>query len=154
MKHIPYSLYLIPFIFTLFLACETDIEKVKIITAKGNFPIESAKGAEIIYSDSAIVKVKVTAPQLDRYMGKDPYIELPKGIKLLFYDEDLDIASQLTSDYAVRYENDGRMEAKGNVVLINEQGEKLNTEHLIWDEEKELIYSAEFVKITTADEII
>jgi len=54
----------------------------------------------------------------------------------------------------VSYEEKGMMEAKGNVVLINEDGEKLNTEHLIWDEEKEMIYSNEFVKITTADEII
>lgn len=137
-----------------FFACETDIEKVKIITTRDNFPVESAKDAEIIYSDSAIIKVRITAPQLDRYVEKNPYIELPKGIEILFYDEDLEVASQLTADYAISYEDDGRMEARGNVVLINEQGEKLNTEHLIWDEKKELIYSNEFVKITTADEII
>jgi len=139
---------------SIFLSCETDIEKVKIITTRDNFPVESAKDAEIIYSDSAIVKVKLTAPQLDRYIGKNPYIELPKGIEILFYDGDLKVASQLTANYAVSYEAKGKMEAKGNVVLINEEGEKLNTEHLIWDEEKEMIYSNEFVKITTADEII
>ena len=147
------------FIFTIsllltFLACETDIEKVKIVTAKDSSPIESAKDAEIIYSDSAIVKVKITAPQLDRYIDKDPYIELPKGVEILFYNDDLEVASQLTANYAVSYEDEGKMEAKGNVVLINEEGEKLNTEHLIWDEKKELIYSNEFVKVTTADEII
>ena len=46
------------------------------------------------------------------------------------------------------------MEAKGDVVFINEVGEKLNTEHLIWNQKEERIYSEEFVKITTADEII
>ena len=137
-----------------FLACETDIKKVKFITTRDNLPVESAKDAEIIYSDSAVIKVKITAPQLDRYIEENPYIELPKGIEILFYDGDLEVASQLTADYAISYEKEGMMEAKGNVVLINEQGEKLNTEHLIWDEEKELIYSNEFVKITTADEII
>jgi len=141
-------------IIPLFLACENDIEKVKIITTRDNSPVESAKDAEIIYSDSAIVEVKLTAPRLDRYIGKNPYIELPEGIEILFYDGDLEVASQLTANYAVSYEDEGKMEAKGNVVLINEEGEKLNTEHLIWDEKKELIYSNEFVKITTADEII
>jgi len=150
---------LLTFIFTIslistLLSCETDIKKVKFITTRDNFAVESAKDAEIIYSDSAIIKVKIIAPQLDRYIDKDPYIELPKGIEILFYDGDFEVASQLTADYAISYENEGRMEAKGNVVLINEQGEKLNTEHLIWDEAKDLIYSNEFVKITTADEII
>ena len=38
--------------------------------------------------------------------------------------------------------------------MINELGEKLNTEHLIWLQEEERIYSEVFVKITTEDEII
>jgi hypothetical protein len=46
------------------------------------------------------------------------------------------------------------MEARNDVVLINKLGEKLNTEHLIWNPKKEIIYSEEFVKITTAVEII
>jgi LPS export ABC transporter protein LptC len=46
------------------------------------------------------------------------------------------------------------VEAKKNVVVINEKNEKLNTEHLIWNEKTKKIYSDEFVKITTPDEII
>lgn len=34
------------------------------------------------------------------------------------------------------------------------KGEKLNTEHLIWNEDSAKIYTDEFVKITTTDEII
>jgi hypothetical protein len=39
-------------------------------------------------------------------------------------------------------------------VVINEKGDKLNTEHLMWDKKKRMIYSNAFVKITTADEVI
>ena len=46
------------------------------------------------------------------------------------------------------------MEAKNNVVVVNEKGEQLNTEHLTWDKKQSLIYTKEFVKITTAEEII
>jgi hypothetical protein len=45
------------------------------------------------------------------------------------------------------------MEARKNVVVVNEKGERLNTEHLIWDEKKEKLLSDDFVKITTKDEI-
>jgi hypothetical protein len=40
------------------------------------------------------------------------------------------------------------------VEVVNANGEKLNTEHLIWDEGKKKITSDAFVKITTAKEII
>jgi hypothetical protein len=37
---------------------------------------------------------------------------------------------------------------------VNERGEQLTTEHLIWDERRQMLNSDEFVKITTKDEII
>lgn len=46
------------------------------------------------------------------------------------------------------------MEARKNVSVINQKGERLNTEHLVWDERSEKLTSDEFVKITTKDEII
>jgi LPS export ABC transporter protein LptC len=46
------------------------------------------------------------------------------------------------------------MELKYNVEVVNVKGEKLNTELLVWDEEKKKITSNAFVKITTAKEII
>ena len=46
------------------------------------------------------------------------------------------------------------MEAKDGVVVINEKGEKLNTEHLVWDKKTEKITSDVFVKITTDSEVL
>jgi LPS export ABC transporter protein LptC len=46
------------------------------------------------------------------------------------------------------------MEIRYNVEVINEKGEKLNTERLVWDEQKKKITSNAFVKITTAKEVI
>ena len=46
------------------------------------------------------------------------------------------------------------MEARKNVVVVNQKGDRLNTEHLIWDEKKQKLISDEFVKITTKDQII
>ena len=46
------------------------------------------------------------------------------------------------------------MEARKNVEVINEKGDKLNTEHLTYDMADGKLRSDEFVKITTADEII
>jgi len=46
------------------------------------------------------------------------------------------------------------MEAKNNVIVTNIKGEILNTEHLIWDQNKKIIYSDVFVKITTPTQIL
>lgn len=46
------------------------------------------------------------------------------------------------------------MEAKDNVVVINDKGERLNTEHLVWDKKTGKITSDVFVEITTENEVI
>jgi LPS export ABC transporter protein LptC len=139
----------------LFLAsCENDIEKVKLFGLHEQSPVESAKNIKIIFSDSAKVEVELTAPVMNHYSNENPYMEMPKGFRAIFYNDALAEKSRVTADYGIRYEHDLKMEARKNVVVINEKGEQLNTEHLVWDERKEKLLSDEFVKITRQDEII
>jgi LPS export ABC transporter protein LptC len=153
MKHL--LRYFLVFVFTIFLAsCENDIEKVKLLGQHEQSPIESAKNIKIIYSDSARVEVELTAPVMNRYASENPYMEMPKGFRAIFYDDALNESSRVTADYGIRYERDMKMEARKNVVVINEKGEKLNTEHLTWDERRGKLLSDEFVTITQKDEII
>lgn len=138
----------------LFCSCENDLAVVNSFSVGEDFPTEVITDAVVLYSDSAIVKVRLTAPKMEHYFVEEPYIELTEGINLVFYNEYGEMTSHLTANYAINFESEGRLEAKGDVVLINELGERLNTEHLIWKQNEEKIYSEKFVKITTADEII
>ena len=140
-----------------FSACQNDIALVNSITAEDELPVETGKNIEYIYSDSAIIRAKITTPQLDRYLGKKNYMEMPKGMHVIFYNTKQEVETNLTADYGIGYDDGSgmnKMEAKRNVVVINEKGERLNTEHLIWDAITKKIYTHEFVKITTKDEII
>lgn len=134
--------------------CENDLEKVKLYGKGKELPVETGKNIKILYSDSARVQVEVNAPVLERYENDNPYVEMPKGLRAYFYNDRMEVKSRLTADYGIRYEREQRMEARKNVVVVNEKGEQLNTEHLIWDEKAEKLRSDEFVKITTKDEII
>lgn len=138
----------------LLMACENDIATINLITSQNKLPVESGKDIEVIYSDSGRAKVKLNSPEMHRYSGKSPYMELPKGVNVLFFDEKQNIKSRLRSNYAIRYENERKMEAKNDVVVVNERGEQLNTEHLIWDQSQEKIYTNAFVKISTGKEVI
>jgi LPS export ABC transporter protein LptC len=140
----------------VFSACENDMEKVKIISGKKAMPAETGKDVEILYSDSAKLKARLLATELNRFVQKPPYIEMPKGIKLYFYDSNQKVNSTLTAQYAkvLQFPDNNIMEARRKVVVVNENNEKLETEHLIWNQKEETIVSNAYVTITTKDEII
>lgn len=141
---------------TMLFSCKNDIETINLITSKTNFPDQSAENIEIIYSDSAKIKLKIIAPVLDHYGDKEePYTEFPKGIDVTFYNPDRSIKSTLTANYAILDEKTALWEAKDDVVVVNkEEDNQLNTEHLIWDQNEGIIYSEKHVRITTADRVI
>jgi LPS export ABC transporter protein LptC len=151
--------FIIGFLWMTLSACENDIAVVNSITSltEKKLPAESGKNVEIIYSDSAQIKAKLSAPQMDRYLGKKPFMEMSKGMQIIFYNEKQEEKTKLTANYGIGFENGNgmeHMEAKGNVIVINEKGDRLNTEHLIWDAVTKKIFTKEFVKITTKEEVI
>lgn len=146
---------LLPCLLGLLLsACENDLEKVKLYEKPGKGPVESAKDIRLLYSDSGMVKVEVKAPLLERYEAENPYTEMTKGVNASFFDDSMKVTSRLRADYAIRYDRELRMEARKNVVVVNSKGERLDTEHLIWDERRQKLKSEVFVKITTDEEVI
>ena len=142
------------FVVAMLFSCENDIETVNIIGAKDTAPFEISKNVALYYSENGKVEVLLKTPLLERYTGERPYFEMTKGVEVYFYDSLMNISSQLTANYAISYENEKITEARNNVVVLNEKNEQLDTEHLIWDEKKAIIYSNVYVKITTPDEIL
>ena len=140
---------------TLGLAgCNNDLDEAKLVTSRANVNIEKGKEVVIQYSDHGKTKIKANAKTLTRFNVEKPYLEFTDGIKISFYSEDGQVATTMTAEYASAVENSNLMTARKNVEVINAKGEKMNTEELLWDEQKKMIYSNAFVKITTTDEII
>ncbi|NNC86483.1 MAG: LPS export ABC transporter periplasmic protein LptC [Bacteroidia bacterium] len=130
-------------------ACTTDLETVELVGNKDTLPMETATDLEIIYSDSARIKAIVFAPEFNRFVGTENYTEMDKGINVKFYDGRGNVISTLTSNYAIHKTEEKIMEAREKVEVINEKGEKLETEYLQWNEQTGRIYSNELVTITT-----
>lgn len=138
----------------MLFSCENNIETVNTVTAKDNTPFEISKNIKLIYSEDSKILVQLKTPLLERYMGERPYMEMPRGVEVNFYDSLMKVSSHLKANYAISYENEKITEARNNVIVINEKNEQLNTERLFWDEKKAIIYSDVFVKITTPDEVL
>ncbi len=134
-------------------ACENDIEKINSITNTTNLPEISGKNIEIIYSDSARVKMRLEAAVIKQFgKAERPYIEFPEGIHVVFFNDSLETTADIVADYAKYFQTEKLWEARGNVIANNAaKGEKLNTEELFWDEAKERIYSNSFSRIENKD---
>ncbi|MES2417306.1 MAG: hypothetical protein V4541_03910 [Bacteroidota bacterium] len=124
----------------------TAISSKKIILTK-----DRSYGVEVVYSDSAIVKAKGFAPILDKVTPSQGavYSEMPKGVKIQFFDAYLQITGSITSDYAINKETERITIFKKNVIVINDQM-TFTTEELVWDENKKSYFSP-YGTVTTKD---
>lgn len=139
----------------MFFSCENSQKELEKITFDESHPDEKTTNIVLFFSDSAKTKVKLTAPLLHRYHDSEkPYTEFPNGFEVIFYDNKGAKQSFIKANMGKFFQNTNKMEAYNDVVVINAKGDKLNTEELHWDQEKKKIYSEEFVKITTEEEII
>jgi LPS export ABC transporter protein LptC len=131
-------------------ACENDLKKIKEISAKiVSQPIDTTRGVEVIYSDSAIVKGKMITPLLIHYDVAKPYYTMPKGVKVIFYDKFQKEIGNIVSDSAAQREKEHITEFYKNVVATNIKGETYKSDQLIWDQDKKILYSNKPVQITT-----
>lgn len=125
---------------------ESDINKL-LPTEKET--AEFAYNGYLLYSDSAVAKVKLDYVVLKKFKkdGQD-FTEFPEGIYVEFYDNFKKPTSWLSSKYALRNDNAGSMIARDSVVLYNADQDKLETSELTWDEKEELIKTEKFVRIS------
>jgi LPS export ABC transporter protein LptC len=139
----------------LMASCGNDLKTVNAITLKAAGPSMSAKNIEVLFSDSGKIQAKLTSILLNKYEGPNPYLEFPKGFKVVIYDSLGKVESTLSGNYGKQDETTRVMDAKGNVIVRNEaKDQQINTEELTWNENRALIYSDVKVKITTANKVL
>ena len=135
-----------------FCSCENSLNDIKKIASKEeDKPISRTTGVDIIYSDSARVKAHVTGPLMIDYSDNTPkpYKEFPKGIKIIFYDNNLKETGNIVSDYAVQREKENVTEFRKHVVATNAQGQIFKSEELIYDMTAKTFKSTKAVEITS-----
>jgi LPS export ABC transporter protein LptC len=140
----------------LLFSCSNDLEKIKEISiqSQSNYPIETIKDAEIIYSDSSKVRLILNAKQMNRYKDEKEYIEINDGLRVQFFDVNGKKESELLSDNGIIDQINDLMQAQQNVVVRNVYGDILESESLNWSQSTNEIFTDDMVKITTKNEII
>jgi LPS export ABC transporter protein LptC len=139
----------------VFCSCKNDIETINALTNEIKLPDQSGFNIEISYTDSGRLQGKIYAPEVNKFdRAEEPYIEFPKGMKVVFYDSLERPTSYIRANYAIYYEKKQLWEARNQVVAENQiKGEKLETEQMFWDQQAERIYSEKFTRLTNSDGI-
>jgi len=142
-------------IFFSILSCENDLEEVERVISQDELKYEIMNDVELLYSDSAVLRVKVMGDKMYRYLDlKEPKQEFPIGVKVDFFNPKGRTQSVLTSKYAIRFEKKNEIIVKDSGGWKSKQKETLETEELIWDEKLNKVYTKKFVKITRPEEIV
>lgn len=149
----PFSLFLIPLAFSL-LSCERKIDTIK----KDDvllLPSITAKNSTTVFTDSGMVQLVMSFDIMESYNNiEQPYSEFRSGITVFFYDSHDEPVATVFSKYAKYIDKKKLWELKDSVVVVNESSDKLETEQLFWDQEKDLIFTDRFIKITNEDQTV
>ena len=136
----------------MILSCENKIPvipKSDLLT----LPSLTVRDFKTVLNDSGRVQLIMSSHLVEQYDKADPrYDEFKSGIKVVLFNNKND-SVRVTSKYA-KCTNNNLWELRDSVVVINENNEKLETEVLFWNQEKDLIYTDRFVKMTSEDEVI
>tara|TARA_X000001036_G_scaffold131989_1_gene124867 strand:+ start:3558 stop:4088 length:531 start_codon:yes stop_codon:yes gene_type:complete len=131
------------FIFIFLLSCEDNFQEIQNINSKNILPIGITENLKLIYTDSAKVKAILYSDLNKDFTNQSfPYSEFPEGVKITFYDNDLN-ETIVTSDYAITYNKTNIVNLIGNVVINNFDGSELKTKQLYWDPEQEWLFTEE-----------
>ena len=142
------------FFFWTLISCTNDTKLVQEFVSDEQQPIEQIKGAELLHTENGTVKVRLVASRIERFQNIQPALIFSDHLEVYFYNDSSQLQSTLMADYASIDEKKKIMLAQNNVILISNDDKKLETNELVWDENKNKIYTDKKVKITTGKEVV
>lgn len=139
-------------IFFILTSCEEDLTKAGGSQNK-NFPNQVINNADIIQRDSGFVTLKAKAPIIEKYELIDsPYTVAKRGIDIQFFDKkNPKVPGTIKANYARIFEYKKFYEAKGNVRITTNEGDRFAMQSVYWDQRKNSIYTKDTVYVTRKD---
>lgn len=135
----------------LLISCSSEQEKEGIEPYDG--PVSVVKDVELLYSDSARVKIKLNAPLQEEFKNGNRIFN--EGVHIAFFNEKGTVGSTIKGDQGKYNKKSNRYTVRGNVVVVNkEKEETLRTEELFWKPKTGKITTEKYVEIETDGELL
>ena len=146
------QLFCYSIIHLLFLSCSNDMDIINRLIDIEIDPDLVAENVEVLYSDSARLQMKMETPVVKQFnSATEQRDEYPQGLHVWFYERTGELKGQIRANWAIHDKIKDLWEARSDVVAINSEGQKLETEQLFWDPQKGIVYSDKYTKITTEE---
>lgn len=137
-----------------FPACKNDPKELPNLEEMRAMQNDHARDVKFIFSKDGRVKATLRSDTfIQNNQAKPPYIDLKNDLKLVSYDSLLQVESTVTAEFARYFPQTGNIIVRNKVVVVNQKGEKLETEELIWNQKLQRFYTDKFVRITMDGQI-
>lgn len=136
------------FIVTMFFSCESDIKKVQQLSETSFVPTGEADTINLKYTDSGRIKSILKSPKMLDYSNiTNPFTEFPKGIHVTLIDNKGSITT-VVANYAISYKNTDIIDLQGKVTISSQNGKRLETSQLYFDQKNEWFFTEKHFKYT------
>lgn len=126
------------------LSCEEPKQAKQAVAYAG--PIEEINDVKLLYSEAALLKVRLTTPKQFRYANDDR--KYPKPVSIIFYGPAGEEVTTLRSDSGRYNKAKDLYTVMGNVVVVNKQKqEKLLTPELSWNPVTKKVFTEKRVTV-------
>jgi LPS export ABC transporter protein LptC len=129
----------------------SDSSEVSDPGAGGGFPEQETESYHTRQTRVGVAVWELWGDRAESYPGENTM--LLYGVKMHFYEEG-ERSAVLTAREAEVDQETEFTTARGDVVVVNADGDRLESEVLHWDPSRRLIHTEEFVRFTRGDQIL
>lgn len=108
-----------------------------------------------LISDSGITRYRMNAKEwLVFGKAREPYSYFPQGVYVEKFDSLFNVEASVTADTAYYWDKKGLYKLIGHVSILSQEGKKLDTSILYFDQKEDQIYTDEYFELEEGDKII
>ena len=108
-----------------------------------------------LISDSGITRFRMNAKEwLVFGKAKEPYSYFPQGVYVEKFDSLFNVEASVKADTAYYWDKKGLYKLIGHVSILSQEGKKLDTSILYFDQKEDQIYTDEYFELEEGDKII
>ena len=108
-----------------------------------------------LISDSGITRYRMNAKEwLVFGKAKEPYSYFPQGVYVEKFESLFNVEASVKADTAYYWDKKGLYKLIGHVSILSQEGKKLDTSILYFDQKEDQIYTDEYFELEEGDKII
>ncbi|MDI6765459.1 MAG: LPS export ABC transporter periplasmic protein LptC [Bacteroidota bacterium] len=138
----------------LLLGCESKVKPpISSLGIGQDVPTQESWNAVITFTDSGRITAVLRAGHIAVFSEQKKTL-MDSNITVDFFDENSNHTSTLTAKKGIVHDLTHDLEARENVIVVNDSGTTLRTEELYWMNKTQKIHTPAFVEITSPTEQI